>query len=304
MERRRHDNRNSRISRISPRSSTAHGLQGIPFVTSMSTPEINPKDVMELRRRTGLGMMDCKKALTESAGDMKKAEALLRETLKGKMDARTDRAAGEGCISIAIKGDRGAIVEVRSETDFTSRNAEFRTMADALATEAMAQSGDVTMSPSMTAKLDDVRIKTGENVSFARGLALSGGSFAKYIHHDGKLGVIMQYEGAIDPEHAAGICLHIAGFVPTPIAVDEHGLPKDIVDAKRAEATAEAKATGKPEQVAIKIAEGKLRKYFEENTLLGQPYLKDPEGKTIVKQLVPAGAKILRFVRFRVGEGA
>jgi len=273
-------------------------------VTSMSTPEINPKDVMELRRRTGLGMMDCKKALAENGGDMKKAEAWLREKLKDKMDSRTDRAAGEGCVAIAIKGDRGAIIEVRSETDFTSRNAEFRAMADAMADEATAQSGAVTMTPSMTTRLDDVRIKTGENVSFARGQAMSSSSFAKYLHHDGKLGVLMQYEGDIKPEDAAGICLHIAGAVPTPVAVDEHGLPKDIVEAKRTEATAEAKATGKPEQVAVKIAEGKLRKFFEENTLLGQPYLKDPEGKTIVKQLVPAGAKILRFVRLRVGESA
>lgn len=271
-------------------------------MSSMSTPEINPKDVMELRRLTGLGMMDCKKALIENGGDKVKAKAWLAETLKDKMDSRTDRAAGEGCVSISIQGDRGAIIEVRSETDFTSRNAEFRAMADALATEAAAQTGAVAMTPSMTAKLDEVRIKTGENVSFARGQALSGGSFAKYIHHDGKLGVLMQFEGAITPEDAAGICLHIAGAVPTPISVDEHGLPKEVVEAKRAEATAEAKATGKPEQVAIKIAEGKLRKFFEENTLLGQPYLKDPEGKTIVKQLVPAGAKILRFVRLRVGE--
>lgn len=271
-------------------------------MTSMSTPDINPKDVMELRRRTGLGMMDCKKALAENGGDMKKAEAWLREKLKDKMDSRTDRAAGEGCVTVAIMGDRAAIIEMRSETDFTSRNAEFRAMADAVAAEAVQQSGPVTATPSMTAKVDDVRIKTGENVSFARGVAMSGGSFAKYIHHDGKLGVLMQYEGAIKDEDAAGICLHIAGAVPTPIAVDEQGLPKEMVDAKRTEAMAEAKATGKPEQVAQKIAEGKLRRFFAENTLLGQPYLKDPEGKTIVKQLVPAGAKIIRFVRLRVGE--
>lgn len=271
-------------------------------MTSMSTPDINPKDVMELRRRTGLGMMDCKKALAENGGDMKKAEAWLREKLKDKMDARADRAAGEGCIAVAIEGDRAAIVELRSETDFTSRNAEFRAMAEAVAHEALQQSGDVTATPSMTAKVDEVRIKTGENVGFARGVALRGGSFAKYIHHDGKLGVLMQFEGPIKPEDAAGICLHIAGAVPTPAAVDEHGLPAAMVEAKRSEAIAEAKATGKPEQVAQKIAEGKLRKFFEENTLLGQPYLKDPEGKTVVRQLVPAGAKILRFVRLRVGE--
>lgn len=271
-------------------------------MTSMSTPDINPKDVMELRRRTGLGMMDCKKALVENGGDMKKAEAWLREKLKDKMDSRTDRAAGQGCIAVHIAADRGAIVEIRAETDFTATNSEFRAMADAVAKEAAAQSGEVKATPAITALVDAIRIKTQENISFARGTAISGGSFAKYIHHDGKLGVLMQFEGPIRPEDASGICLHIAGAVPTPIAVDEAGLPKDVVDARRAEATAEAKATGKPEQVAQKIAEGKLRKFFEENTLLGQPYLKDPEGKTVVRQLVPAGARILRFVRLRVGD--
>ncbi len=268
----------------------------------MSAPEINPKDVMELRRQTGLGMMDCKKALAENGGDMAKAKAWLHEKMKDKMDSRTDRAAGQGCVAIFIAGDRAAIVEIRAETDFTATNAEFRTMADAVAKEAASQSGEVKLTPAITSLVDAVRIKTQENISFARGAALSGAAFAKYIHHDGKLGVLMQYEGAIKPEDAAGICLHIAGAVPTPIAVDEAGLPKEVLEAERAKAIAEAKATGKPEQVAQKIAEGKLRKFLEENTLLGQPYLKDPEGKTIVRQLVPAGAKILRFVRLRVGE--
>ncbi len=224
----------------------------------MTTANINPKDVMALRQRTGLGMMDCKQALAENGGDMKKAEAWLREKLKGKMDSRTDRAAGEGCVAVAITGGRAAIVEVRSETDFTSRNAEFRAMADALAADAAAQDGAVTMTPAMTARLDDVRIKTGENVQFSRGTSLGAGSFAKYIHHDGKLGVLMQFEGTLDPETAAGICLHVAGAVPTPLAVDEHGLPKEVVDARRREAIEEAKATGKPEAVAQKIAEGKI----------------------------------------------
>lgn len=276
-------------------------------MTSMSTPDINPKDVMELRRQTGLGMMDCKKALVENGGDMAKAKAWLSEKLKDKMDSRADRAAGQGCISVHIAGDRAAIVEIRAETDFTATNAEFRAMADAVAKDAVAQSGDVKATPAITALIDAVRIKTQENISFARGIAMTGqpgAKFAKYIHHDGKLGVLMQYEGPIKDEDAAGICLHIAGAVPTPMAVDESGLPKDVVDAQRSAAIEEAKATGKPEQIAQKIAEGKLRKYFEENTLLSQPYLKDPEGKTIVKQLVPAGAKILRFVRVRVGEQA
>jgi elongation factor Ts len=266
----------------------------------METVNIDAKLVMALRNNTGLGFGDCRAALTETGGDLAKAEALLRERLKGKMDARSDRAAGEGCIAIAIDGAKATIVEVRAETDFTAKNEEFRAMAGELATMSLALgAGAVTITAPMTARLDTVRIKTGENISFARGTRLDGGSFAKYIHHDHKLGVLLQFDGPLTEELATGICQHIAAAVPTPMAVDEHGLPADLVATKREEARKEAAESGKPADIVEKMAGGKLRKYFEETTLLGQKFVKDD--KKSVREILPKGVTITSFMRFRVG---
>jgi elongation factor Ts len=270
----------------------------------MSTANISAKDVMALRQKTGLGMMDCKKALVESGGDMAAAEAALRAKLKGKMDERTDRAAGEGRISIETSDSGAAILEVRAETDFTARNDSFIEMADNAARDSIAQATgdgptDVVFTDDMKAALDEVRITTGENISFAKGIAFKGNSFGQYVHHDGKLGVLVQFEGEIPEDLATGICQHVAAHVPTPLAVDEHGLPSEIVEAKRAEATKEAMDLGKPEEIAAKIAEGKMRKFLEDNTLIGQKYVKLE--KETVGQILPAGVKILNFVRMRVG---
>jgi elongation factor Ts len=272
----------------------------------MSTVNISAKDVMKLRDRTGLGMGDCKNALVETKGDMDAAEKLIRERMKGKMDARTDRAAGEGCVSVAIAGGKAAIVEIRSETDFTARNEEFRTMAADVAKMALGHAaGKVTADKAIIDRVDVVRLKTGENISFSRGEVLSGGSFASYVHHDGKLGVILQYEvesggGDLPADIGTGICQHIAAVVPTPAALDASGLDQAVVAAKRAEAVAEAQASGKPAQIAEKMAEGKLRKFFEEVTLLGQPYVRDD--KMQVGQVLPKGVKLVKFVRVRLGQ--
>jgi elongation factor Ts len=265
----------------------------------MTTVQVNPKDAMALRQRTGLGIMDCKDALAQNGGDMAKAEAWLREKLKGKMDTRTDRPAGQGCVAVCLEPGRASIVEVRAETDFTAKNDEFRAMAAKVAKLACEQSGEVKASAAMTAAIDEIRIKTGENVSFGRGTCLQGGNFAQYVHHDGRLGVLLQFEGDLAPEVATGICQHVAAVVPTPLAVDESGVAADVLAQKKAEAEAEARASGKPEQIAAKMAEGKVRKFLEEVTLLGQPYVKDD--KRSVKQLLPQGVRILKFVRLTVG---
>ena len=266
----------------------------------MSTANIDAKLVMALRNKTGLGVGDCRNALAEVGADLEKAEALLRERLKGKMDNRTDRAAGEGCIALSIASGNGTIVEVRSETDFTAKNDEFRAMAKDLAGMAnKGASGAVAMTTEMTTHLDGVRIKTGENISFARGTHLTGGNFASYLHHDGKLGVLLQFEGEIPEDLATGICQHIAAAVPPPMAVDEHGLPADVVAAKRAEAQKDASESGKPAEIVAKMAEGRVRKFFEETTLLGQKYVRDD--KVSIGKLLPKGVTIKTFVRLRVG---
>jgi len=272
----------------------------------MSTVNISAKDVMKLRDRTGLGMGDCKNALVEANGNMEAAEKIIREKMKGKMDARTDRAAGEGCIAVAMGGGKAAIVELRSETDFTARNEEFRAMAADVAKMALGHgAGKVTADKAITDRVDVVRLKTGENISFGRGEVLQGGSFASYVHHDSKLGVILQYMienggGEMPADIGTGICQHIAAAVPTPAAIDSAGLDQAVVAAKRAEAVAEAQASGKPAQIAEKMAEGKMRKYFEEVTLLGQAYVRDD--KMQVGQIVPKGVKLVKFIRIRLGQ--
>jgi elongation factor Ts len=266
----------------------------------MSTTDVNAKDVMALRQKTGLGMMDCKKALIAAGGDAAVAEEALREKLKGKMDTRSDRTAGEGCISIAIDGDRAAIVEMRAETDFTARNDSFRDLASKITTSALAGAdGEVTLGETETKQLDDVRITTGENISMARGAKMSGGGFGHYLHHDSKLGVLLQFDGAVPEDVATGICQHIAAHTPTPMAVDETGLPPELVALKMGEAKAEAENSGKPPEIAEKIAQGKIRKFYEEVTLLGQKYVRD-ETKQI-RALLPEGTTLKGFVRYQVG---
>jgi len=273
----------------------------------MATTEASftAKDVMALRAKTGLGMMDCKKALTENNGDMTAANAWLREKLKGKMEGRTDRMTGQGRIGIRIDGTTAAIVEILTETDFTARNEEFVAMVDDIVGQVIARpAGVVEPDAAITNRIDDVRIKTGENVNYARGEKLEGGAFGKYLHHDGKRAAVIQIQGSADDDLLTGICQHIVAHVPTPVAVDENGVDAALLERIRAEATQEAIDGGKPAQIVEKIAEGKVRKYLQVHTLVNQMYVKDPSGKTAVGSLLPDGVKITRFLRYTVGENA
>jgi len=152
----------------------------------------------------------------------------------------------------------------------------------------------------MKKRLDDVRIKTGENLSFGGGQVLEGEGFASYVHHDGKKGALIAFSGSLDADTGTGICQHIVAASPAPIAVDEHGVPAEMRAKKEAEAVEEAKASGKPAQIAEQMAKGKMRKFFEEITLLGQKYVRDD--KRAIKEVLPAGVSIKQFVRMAVGQ--
>lgn len=259
-----------------------------------------PKDVMSLRQKTGLGMMDCKEALAAAGGDAAKAEEILRAKLKGKMDTRTERAIAEGRVAVAIDGPRAVIVEVRCEGDFSSRNEMFVTMVNDVAKLALSYpAGPITPDAKMTKRIDDVRIVIQENMAFARGQKLEGGSFGSYIHHDNKRGALVQIDGAADAALLKGICQHIVAHVPPPVAVSDKDVSAAEIAGIRAQAIAEAKETGKPEQIAQKIAEGRVRKFLEENTLLNQKYIQDDT--KAVKDLLPKGVTIKSFVRYTVG---
>ena len=270
----------------------------------MATVEANfsAKDVMALRQKTGLGMMDCKKALTACDGDMAAAEEWLRTKLKGKMEKRTERAAAEGRIAITVAGSSAAIVELRTETDFTARNEQFiGTVGEIAKTALTLPAGPIAANEQIDKLVDNLRITTGENASFARGEKIEGGAFGSYVHHNGQKAALMQIQGNAEDEILTGICMHIVAHVPTPTAVDEADVPAETIDQIKTEALQAAKESGKNDEIAAKIAEGKVRKHLQQTTLLNQMYVKDPSGKTSVKSILPEGVTIKRFVRYVVG---
>ena len=269
----------------------------------MAQVEVSAKDVMKLRQKTGLSMMECKKALTEAGGDQEAAEDLLRKKLKGKMETRTDRAAGEGRIGVAIDGDKAAIVEIRAETDFTAKNERFVDMTQNIAGAAKdAGQGDVDLPESAKGTLDEIRITTGENISYARGKSFQGGKFASYVHHDGKTGVLLQAEGDVDEAVMKDVCMHIVAAVPVPQGVSPDDLPQDLVERERKFRLEQAMESGKPQEIAEKMVEGGMRKFFETIALVEQPFVKDPSTK--IKDLVGSGGKLVHFERWVVGETA
>jgi elongation factor Ts len=256
------------------------------------------KDVMTLRQKTGLGMMDCKHALNETSGDQVAAEEWLRETKKGKMDTRTERTTGEGKICIAIADGNGVIVEVRTETDFTAKNENFIESVEKIADLALQSAdGDVATSDEITALVDNLRITTGENVNYARGFKYSGSNYGQYIHHDGKRACLLQFEGDIDDATVKGICQHIVFHDPMGISADD--VPAKKIEQIRADAIQEAKDAGKNEEIAEKMSDGKVRKHLQENTLLAQKYVLE-ESKTI-QELLQEGATITAFTRYTLG---
>ncbi len=269
--------------------------------------EINAKDVMKLRNQTGLSMMECKKALTEAGGDPEKAEDILRKAMKGKMDTKTDRPAGEGRIGIAIggNGSSAAIVEIRAETDFTAKNEKFINAVNDIAKLALTQqAGEVAVFPEATKQVDELRISTGENCSYARGhkLAGTGGktSFGSYVHHDGKTGVLIQATGDVSEDTLRKICMHVTAAVPVPKGVTPNDIPANIVERERKFRIEQAMESGKPKEIAEKMVEGGMRKFFEEVALLEQPFVMDPTKK--VKDIVGPQATINAFFRWAVGE--
>ncbi len=268
--------------------------------------EISAKDVMILRNKTGLSMMECKKALQETGGNVDAAEDFLRKKLKGKMDARTDRAAGEGRIAVAVDGAHGAIVEVRAETDFTAKNEKFIDAASKVAKQALkAGAGQVPPTPEMLKLIDELRISTGENISISRIHALAGGGgtqWGTYVHHDGKTGVLLQAEGNLPAEIAKQICMHVTAAVPRPQGVDRNSVPAAVIEKERKLAIEMAMESGKNKEIAEKMVEGKINKLYSELALLEQDFVVDPTKK--VKDLLPAGTTIKSFLRWQVGEEA
>ncbi len=272
--------------------------------------EINPKDVMRLRNETGLPMMDCKAALAESKGDFEAAIEWLRKKMKGKMDKRTDRAAGEGRIAIAVNLDSGtaAMAEVRAESDFTAKNENFVKAAQKIAQLALdkGHAGDVTPVPEMTAVIDEIRAQTGENCSIARAHKVIGESgttaYGAYVHHDGKTAALVQGTGSVSDATLKEVAMHIVAYHIRAQGVSTKDIPANVVEKEKRFRLAQAMDSGKPKEIAEKMVEGGMRKFFEEVALLEQPFVKD-ESKRI-KDIVGPKAQVVAFYRWQVGEQA
>lgn len=270
---------------------------------------ISAKDVMELRQKSGLGMMECKQALTETDGDLQKAMDLLRQKGLAKMDSRADRTSAEGRVEAAVNADqtKAAIIEVNTETDFTATNDGFKAMTATVAKEALAQpAGEVNKTDAIQQAIDAIRLTTKENAQFARGAVLGGGAGQKvgsYVHFNGKIGAIVEVTleaGAdVSSDLLREICQHIVANPITPIGIVESDVPADVIEKEKEIAKAQAIEQGKPEQIAEKMVVGKIRKFYEDNTLLLQLFIKDDKKR--IKEILPKGVSITKFARYTVG---
>ena len=267
---------------------------------------IKASDVKTLREATGVGMMDCKKALVEADGDFDKAVEILRTKGEKVAAKRADRDALEGGIFTAADADGAVIVEVNSETDFVARNEAFvafgQTVADAFLT-ARGDAGSVTIdgasvadaTTGMTAKIGEkIDVKRSEYVA-----APEGGKVVDYVHPGAKLGVLVAMTGDADLDTPGrDVAMQVAAM--NPLAATRDDVPQDVQDKEREIGREQARAEGKPEAILDKIAEGKLGRYFKDNVLVEQPFVKD-SSQTVGQMLDGAGAGLTRFVRFALG---
>ena len=276
--------------------------------------EITASMVMDLRSRTGLPMMECKKALAETGGDAAKAEELLRIRSGARASKAADRIAAEGVIGafLSADGKTGAMVELNCETDFVARNADFVAFARKLA-QVVAEKNPVDAASLASAALDGGTVesvrqalvqKIGENVSIRRFVRISTpGKLAQYLHGGGRIGVTVAYEGG-DEQTGKDIAMHVAASVASvrPVCVARDQVPKDLVDRERAIYAAQAAESGKPADIVAKMVDGRINKFLSEVTLLGQPFVKNPD-LSIEKYLKTKGASVTGFELYVVGEG-
>ena len=284
----------------------------------MASVTITPKDVSELRARTGAGMMDCKRALEETGGDMEKAVELLRKKGIAKAEKRVGRSASQGVVMVETSADgrEGAMVELNCETDFVARTDGFQSLARALASHVAAHAepgidaGNVQDQPFAAGKtvaqeIKEVSGKVGEVVALNRYARFkpAEGVVGHYLHHNGMVGVLVELAGASGDAALAlarDIALHIS--FADPIGITGADVPGELVERERRIAEEQVAQEGKPEAIRAKIVDGKIRKFIAERTLLEQPFVRDD--KTTVGQVmkqVGAGITVTRFARFKVG---
>ncbi|HCW9735121.1 TPA: elongation factor Ts [Staphylococcus aureus] len=273
---------------------------------------ISAKLVKELRKKTGAGMMDCKKALTETDGDIDKAIDYLREKGIAKAAKKADRIAAEGLVHVETKGNDAVIVEINSETDFVARNEGFQELVKEIANQVLdtkAETVEALMETTLpNGKSVDERIKEaistiGEKLSvrrFAIRTKTDNDAFGAYSHMGGRIGVLTVVEGSTDEEAARDVAMHIAAINPKYVSSEQ--VSEEEINHEREVLKQQALNEGKPENIVEKMVEGRLRKYLQEICAVDQDFVKNPD-VTVEAFLKTKGGKLVDFVRYEVGEG-
>lgn len=274
--------------------------------------EITAKLVGELREKTGAGMMECKKALVETNGDLDAAVDFLRKKGMSVAEKKAGRVANQGAVGVKVAGNKGALVEVNIETDFAAKNVDFQKFVQDVTTVALNGSNDVEALKATdmngTSVQDNVVAliaKIGENISLRRVAVLEGETVVPYMHTTlgddlCKIGVLVAANGANAGEVAKQVAMHIAATSPKFLSVDD--VDADTAAHEREIYAEQAKASGKPEAIIEKMVEGRMQKYYQEVVLLEQAFVMNPD-KKVKEVLADAGVTVTGFARFALGEG-
>ena len=264
--------------------------------------------VKELRERTGAGMMECKKALVETSGDLEAAAEELRKSGQAKADKKAGRVAADGKIVVSRDGEKAVIVEVNSETDFVAKDDNFVAFADAVAAAALA-SGTTDVAALSEQLIDEARTveqartelvtKVGENISVRRISIVENAGPIGFYTHGARIGAVVALQGG-DEDLARDLAMHVAAI--NPVCIDESGVPAATLETERRIFSEQAAESGKPPEIIEKMVTGRIAKFLKEVTLVGQPFVKDSD-QTVGKLLKAVGATVRSFVRFEVGEG-
>ena len=267
--------------------------------------------VKELREKSGAGMMDAKKALLETDGDLEAAQDWLRTKGLLKAEKKSSRVAADGLVGVRVHENEGMMIELNSETDFVATNKEFTDLVDLILDQGFGITDkDKLLNKSVSGKniqeIINNKIATiGENISLRRVISIKGSNIYSYLHNSvskdcGKLGVLVSLEGNKDEDFGKKLAMHIAAT--SPLSMSESDLDADLVDREKKIISEQLISEGKPADIAEKILSGKLKKFYEENTLLNQKFVMDPDS-SISQVLEKNNQVLINFVRFKVGEG-
>jgi len=258
--------------------------------------------VKELRDRTGLGMMECKRALAESDGDIEKAIEELRKSSGMKAAKKAGRTAADGLVAVKAENGYALVLEVNSETDFVARDEGFQGFVGAVLDAAYA-SKQTDIAAVMAGDLESAREalvqKIGENISPRRAGSIEAAVVGGYVHSNNRIAVVVGLSGG-DEALAKDVAMHVAAVNPAVVSSDQ--MPAEVIEAERAIFVAQAAESGKPAEIVEKMVQGRVSKFLKESSLVDQPFVKDPD-TTVGKLVAAGGAEIVGFVRFEVGEG-